>query len=111
MSPDMSSDSPDIDTGTGSAASVEAIVLDILAETLDESVDDLCRQRVLAEYDWDSITMLLTLAQLESRFGITVDLRSYHATRTVDDIIDLVSDNHPNHPHHPHHPNLTKEHR
>lgn len=96
------------DIGIGPMAPVEAIVLDILAETLDESVDTLRRQRVLAEYEWDSITMLLTLAQLESRFGITVDLRSYHATRTVDDIIDLVSGNHP---HPPHHPNLTKEHR
>jgi acyl carrier protein len=83
--------SPDIGTDPGSAASVEAIVLDILADALNESVDNLRRQRVLAAHDWDSMTTLLTLAQLESRFGITVDLRAYHATRTVDDLISLVS--------------------
>lgn len=45
-----------------------------------------------------SITTLLTLSQLESRFGITVDLRSYHATRTVDDLINLVSGDHSTNP-------------
>jgi len=82
---------PDIGTDPGPAASIEAIVLDILADALDESVDNLRRQRVLAAYGWDSMTTLVTLAQLESRFGITVDLRAYHATRTVDDLVSLVS--------------------
>jgi acyl carrier protein len=99
---------PDIDTDTGAAGPmVEAIVLEILADALDESVDNLRRQRVLAAYEWDSITTLLTLAQLESRFGITVDLRSYHATRTVDDLIHLVSGDPSMSPENP----LTKEHR
>lgn len=72
---------------------VEATVLDILSEALDESVEDLRSRRVLAAYEWDSITTLMTLSQLESRFGVTLDLRSYHAARTVDDLVDLVSNN------------------
>ena len=99
--------SPDIGTESRPAAEVEAIVLEILADILDESVDDLRRQRVLASYEWDSMTTLLTLAQLESRFGITVDLRSYHATRTVDDLVKLVSGDRATN----HEKPLTKEHR
>jgi len=72
------------------AASVEATILDILSETLDESVGDLRSHRVLAAYEWDSITSLLSLAQLESQFGVTLDLRSYHAARTVDDLVSLI---------------------
>ena len=72
------------------AASVEATILDILSETLDESVGDLRSHRVLAAYEWDSITSLLSLAQLESQFGVTLDLRSYHAARTVDDLVNLI---------------------
>ena len=75
------------------AASVEAVesaVLDILSEALDESVDDLRANRVLAAHEWDSITSLLSLAQLESQFGVTLDLRSYHAARTVDDLVNLI---------------------
>ena len=71
-------------------ASVEATILDILSETLDESVGDLRSHRVLAAYEWDSITSLLSLAQLESQFGVTLDLRSYHAARTVDDLVNLI---------------------
>jgi acyl carrier protein len=72
---------------------IEETVLDILSEALDESVDDLRTQRVLALYEWDSITTLLTLSQLEAHFGVTLDLRSYHAARTVDDLVNLVSSN------------------
>ena len=75
------------------AASVEAVeeaVLDILSEALEESVDDLRANRVLATHEWDSITSLLSLAQLESQFGVTLDLRAYHAARTVDDLVKLV---------------------
>jgi acyl carrier protein len=70
---------------------IEAIVLDTLGEVLDESVRDLRAQPVLAAHDWDSIASLEALAQLESRLGVTLDLRAYHGARTVDDLIDLVA--------------------
>jgi len=67
-------------------------VLDILVEVLGESADDLRGNPVLATYDWNSITSLLALAQLESRFDVTLDLRALHAARTVDDLVGLVAD-------------------
>jgi acyl carrier protein len=72
-------------------SAIEAIVLDTLGEVLDESVRDLRAQPVLAAHDWDSIASLEALAQLESRLGVTLDLRAYHGARTVDDLIDLVA--------------------
>lgn len=72
------------------AGSVEATVLDILGEALEEPVAGLRANRVLAAHEWDSITSLLTLAALESHFGVNLDLRAYHAARTVDDLVNLI---------------------
>jgi|GEM_PF-1314678 len=85
-----SNDSTSNGSTSNDLAEVEATVLDILGETLEEPVDVLRSNRVLAAHEWDSITSLLTLAQLESHFGVTLDLRSYHAARTVDDLVSLV---------------------
>ena len=63
------------------AASIEHTVVNILSDVLDESVEDLHDQPVLAAYDWDSLTSLEALAQLESQLGMTLDLRAYHAAR------------------------------
>jgi len=73
------------------ATEIESAVLDILAEVLEESVEAVREQPVLAAHEWDSITSLLTLSQLESRFDISLDLRSYHAARTVGDLVDLIA--------------------
>jgi acyl carrier protein len=72
-------------------SAVEATVLDTLGEVLNESVRDLRAQPVLAAHDWDSIASLEALAQLESRLGVTLDLRAYHGARTVGDVVDLVA--------------------
>jgi acyl carrier protein len=71
--------------------SIEATVLDTLGEVLNESVGDLRAQPVLATYDWDSVVQLEVLAQLESRLGVTLDLRSYHGARTLEDLVELVA--------------------
>jgi acyl carrier protein len=71
---------------------VEAIVLDILAEVLNESVDDLCAHPILATHGWDSLASLEALAQFEHRFAVTLDLRSFHAARTVEEMVVLVED-------------------
>jgi acyl carrier protein len=73
------------------AAAIETIILEILSDVLEEPVDVLRAQPILAVYEWDSITSLLTLSQLESQFGVTLDLRAYHATRTVGDLVDLIA--------------------
>jgi len=71
---------------------VEAIVLDILSDVLNESADDLCERPILASHSWDSMASLEALAQFEHRFGVTLDLRSFHAVRTVDAMVVLVED-------------------
>jgi acyl carrier protein len=68
-----------------------SVVLNTLSEVLNEPVDDLRAQPVLAAHEWDSLASLEALAQLESRLAVTLDLRAYHAARTVDDLIDLVA--------------------
>lgn len=70
--------------------SVQLTVLDILSDVLTESVADLRGHPVLAAYDWDSLRSLEALAQLESQLGVTLDLRSYQAARSVDDLVELV---------------------
>jgi acyl carrier protein len=74
------------------AASIEHTVVNILSDVLHESVEDLNNHPVLAAYDWDSLSSLEALAQLESQLGITLDLRSYQAARRISDLVDLVRD-------------------
>ena len=71
-------------------ASIEATVLNVLSDVLNESLGDLRAQPVLAAHEWDSLASLEVLSQLESRLGINLDLRRYHDVRTLDDLIDLV---------------------
>lgn len=66
-------------------------VLDILSGVLDIEVGDLLTQPVLAAHEWDSISSLEAFAALERHFGIELDLRAFHATRTVDDLVRLVA--------------------
>jgi acyl carrier protein len=67
------------------------VVLNTLCDVLKEPVDDLRARPVLAVHDWDSLASLEVLSQLESRLAVTLDLRAYHAARTVTDLIDLVA--------------------
>lgn len=70
--------------------SIEPTVLAVLADVLGEPAADLRAQPVLAAHDWDSVASLEVLAQLESRLGVVLDLRSYHRVRTLDDLVRLV---------------------
>jgi len=72
------------------AAAIEHTVVTILSDVLHESVEDLRNHPVLAAYDWDSLSSLEALAQLESQLGVTLDLRSYQAARRISDLVDLV---------------------
>jgi acyl carrier protein len=69
----------------------EDVVLNTLSGVLNEPVADLRAQPVLAVHDWDSLASLEVLSQLESRLGVTLDLRTYHAARTVEDLTGLVA--------------------
>ncbi len=67
----------------------------IVAEVLDEPVGALDENPILAAHEWDSLASLEALAQLESEFAVSLDLRSFHAARTVDDMVDLVAQSRP----------------
>ncbi|GAA3132321.1 acyl carrier protein [Nonomuraea sp. NPDC049421] len=69
---------------------VSRVVTEVLAEILGEDAGRLRHEDVLAERDWDSISSLEALAQLESRLRVTLDLREFHAVRTVGDLTELV---------------------
>jgi acyl carrier protein len=65
--------------------------LDILSAVLEVSVDELRTEPVISAHGWDSLSSLDALCQLEQRFDIRLDLRSFHATRTVEDLTELVA--------------------
>jgi acyl carrier protein len=69
---------------------VRSTVLEILGEVLGEPVPAITKQPVLAAHNWDSMSSLEALAQLESRLGVEVDLRSFHAVRTIDELVELA---------------------
>jgi acyl carrier protein len=71
---------------------VQQTVETILSDVLRVPVDDLRQQPVLATYQWDSLNMLEALAQLESSFGVSLDLRFYQQARTVDDLLSLIAE-------------------
>jgi acyl carrier protein len=71
---------------------VQQTVLTILSDVLRVSVDDLRQHPVLAAYQWDSLSMLEALAQLESSLGVSLDLRYYQQARTVDDLLSLIAE-------------------
>jgi acyl carrier protein len=72
--------------------SVEQTVVRIVVGVLGESEDQLRAQPILASYEWDSLTTLEALAQIESELHITLDLRTYHAARTLSDLVSVVDE-------------------
>lgn len=74
------------------SASIEATVLRVVAGVLDETEDQVVAQPILATHAWDSLSTLEALAQLENLLDITLDLRSYHAARTLDELVALVKE-------------------
>lgn len=73
------------------AAFTEPRVLRILSDILEVPADELSAKRTLAAHPWDSLSSLEVLYELESQFGIRLDLRAFNASRTVGDLVALVS--------------------
>lgn len=73
------------------SASIEAIVLRVVAAVVEESEEQVLAQPILAAHAWDSLSTLEALAQLEGGLDISLDLRAYHAVRTLDDLVALVN--------------------
>jgi acyl carrier protein len=70
--------------------SIEATIVDILSDVLDEPAATLRSQPVVAAYNWDSVASLGALVQIERRLQVTLDLHRYHQARTIDDLVGLV---------------------
>lgn len=70
---------------------IGASVLGVVGDVLGLDPRELREQPVLAVYDWDSISSLEALAQLESGFQVRLELRDFHAARTTDDIAALIA--------------------
>lgn len=75
---------------TISAESIKDTVLVVLSDVLAEPVTALLAEPLLGVHAWDSLASLEALVQLEQRFDVTLDLRSYHAAREIDDLVELV---------------------
>jgi acyl carrier protein len=71
-------------------ASIEATIVDILSEVLEEPAARLRGHPVVAAYGWDSMASLTAFAQIESRLQVTLDLHRYHEARTIDDLVGFV---------------------
>ncbi|MFD5339457.1 acyl carrier protein [Streptomyces hawaiiensis] len=70
---------------------ISDIVVAVIGEVLACNPQDLRDQPVLAAHDWDSITSLEALAQLESGFKVRLELRDFHAARTTDEMTALIA--------------------
>lgn len=71
--------------------SAEPRVLRILSGILEVPADELRARPTLAAHQWDSLNSLEVLCQLESQFAIRLDLRAFGASRTIGDLVALVS--------------------
>jgi acyl carrier protein len=71
-------------------AAVRAAILDIVSDVVGEPVASLQAQPILGTHGWDSLAALEALAQLESRFGVALDLREFNAARRIDDLVMLI---------------------
>jgi acyl carrier protein len=67
-------------------------VVRIVAGIIGEAPGSLRTQPVLAAHEWDSLSSLEALAQIEKEFAISLDLRRFHAALTIDELVNLVDD-------------------
>jgi acyl carrier protein len=66
-------------------------VIDVLCDVMDEPAAAFEDEPRLGAYEsWNSLGTLRVLTQIEARVGLRLDLREFHAVRTVDDLVDLV---------------------
>ncbi|MFB9906137.1 acyl carrier protein [Allokutzneria oryzae] len=67
-------------------------VLDILEDVLEIPRADLQAHPTLRDHEnWDSMGALEILSQVESRYGVQLDLREFNSAKTVDELAAAVS--------------------
>ncbi|MEV0243334.1 acyl carrier protein [Streptomyces sp. NPDC050674] len=78
--------------GFASSEDIESRIVETLCSILDAEPEDFITEtRVVAHDKWDSLNSLETMVAIESAFRVRLDLRDYHATRTVGDLVELVA--------------------
>lgn len=67
--------------------------LEMLAEAINESIDDVQLGVNLNDLGWDSMGVLLLMAELDERFGITLDEEKIKSLVMVDDVLAILKEN------------------
>ena len=67
--------------------------LEMLAETINESIDDIQLGVNLNDLGWDSMAVLLLMAEFDERFGIILDEEKINSLKMVDDILAVLKEN------------------
>jgi acyl carrier protein len=66
-------------------------VLDILSEVLEVPAERIAALPDLREHGWSSLSALEALTRLENYFDCKVDLRSFTAATTCQDVLDTLA--------------------
>lgn len=68
--------------------------LQIIATSLDEPIESIQPEATLKELEgWDSMGILLMIAEFDERFGLIIDEEKITALKCVNDILNLLSEN------------------
>lgn len=68
--------------------------LEIFAEIINESVDDVKPGVALEQLEgWDSMAVLLLMAEFDERFDIVLEEEKIESLNTVDDILNILKEN------------------
>ena len=68
--------------------------LELIAEILNETVDDVQPGVDLEQLEgWDSMAVLLLMAEFDEKFDIVIDEEKINSLNTVDDILSVLKDN------------------
>lgn len=68
----------------------EAIFLAKLAQALEVSEEDMSEQFKLDYENWDSLTLVATIAAIDEQFGIAVPTKQLTACASVGDLLELI---------------------
>ncbi len=68
--------------------------LELIAEIINESVDDVQPGVDLEQLDgWDSMAVLLLMAEFDEQFDIVIEEEKISSLNTVDDILSILKEN------------------
>lgn len=75
----------------GGTEVIEQELIAILCSVLDAEPDEFdSGTRIAGHANWDSMGSLEVMVQIENAFAVRLDLRAYHAVRTVAELVTLV---------------------